>query len=469
MVTLRDRSRPARGALLALAVGACGLAPAPSPEVPFPGDGVAGFGDASPVELCLGTARVVSPDVAGAGAVCVPAGASPEACTDDSTCSGIERCVCGRCTVVGCTDGAACAQGQVCSGQRCTTACTVDGDCPAGEGCQIGGCARPCSSDGACHQGELCDALFAVCVTKLCGDTMSCAPGDTCAPVSAPGFLHEPEVATIGGAAVAYVELRPSDSGATGAVYRARIDGPGLWTADPGTPVLGVTAGQGAGAPSVLVSGDSVEMYFALGDGQAIAHAVSTDGGLTFTRDAAPVLVPAEAWENGWVGSPAVVRFQGATLLFYEGGPRAGVGLARVDGGVATRAPGGPIVTPATATDPFFWRDVTEVGAPYALVAGDALRVYFTGRGVDGSDAIAAGVTVPAASSDSIGLVASLEGATFVSYPAGPVFARVTNLTAYLGEREAAVQLLPGGGAQITFVATDASGTSESGLAQAGP
>ncbi len=169
------------------------------------------------------------------------------------------------------------------------------------------------------------------------------------------------------------------------------------------------------------------------------------------------------------MGSPAVVRFQGATLLFYEGGPRAGVGLARIDGGVATRAPSGPVVTPATATDPFFWRDVTEVGAPYALVAGGALRVYFTGRGVEGSDAIVAGVPVPADSNDSIGLVASTDGATFVPYPAGPVLARITNLRAYLGEREAAVQLLPGGGAQITFVATDAAGTSESGLAQAGP
>ena len=50
------------------------------------------------------------------------------------------------------------------------------------------------------------------------------------------------------------------------------------------------------------------------------------------------VLVPAAAWERGWVGSPSVVRFQGATLLFYEGGPRAGVGMARINGETATRA-----------------------------------------------------------------------------------------------------------------------------------
>ena len=227
--------------------------------------------------------------------------------------------------------------------------------------------------------------------------------------------------------------------------------------------------GTSAGAPSVLIDGDRLDMYFALGEGSAIAHAASTDGGRTFAVDAAPVLVPESSWENGWVGSPSVVLFQGETLLFYEGGPRAGVGLARVSGGVATRVGSGPVLTPAAIEDPLLWRDVTQVGAPYAVVAGDVLRVYFTGRGVTGSDAIVADAAVPADPCDSIGLVASFDGVTFTPYPAGPVLARVDNLREYLGEREAAVQLLPGGGATIVFVSTDATGTIESGLAQAGP
>jgi hypothetical protein len=210
-------------------------------------------------------------------------------------------------------------------------------------------------------------------------------------------------------------------------------------------------------------------MFFAIDDGQGIAHVVSTDGGHTFTRDAQPLLVPMEAWEHGWIGSPAAVRFQGATLLFYEGGPRAGIGVARIDGGAAQRVGSGPIATPASINDPFFWHDVSEVGAPYAVVAGDALRVYFTGRGVEGSDARIGDTAAPADPNDSIGLLASLDGIAFVPYPAGPVYARLTNLRAYLGEREAAVRLSPGQGAQITFVATDASGKSESSLAQAGP
>jgi hypothetical protein len=297
---------------------------------------------------------------------------------------------------------------------------------------------------------------------------MPCASGEACEAETAAGSLHEPEVATVGGSAVAYVELRSGGEG-TGVVYRA-IVAPGSWTADPAMPVVAGSMGKGAGAPSILVNdGDMVEMYFAIGDGQGIGHAVSTDAGRTFTPDAVPVLVPAASWEQGWVGSPGAVRFQGSTLIFYEGGPRAGVGLARVGaaGGGATRVGDGPVVTPAMITDPLFWRDVTEVGAPYALVVGDILRVYFTGRGVWGSDAVHGDAALPADVSDSIGMVASRDGVTFTPYPTGPVFARVTNLRSYLGAREAALRTLPGGGTEITFVSTDASGTSESGLALA--
>jgi hypothetical protein len=456
-------------ALSALALSACGLAPAPSPSPPFPGDGVAGFGGASAVELCLGTARVVSPDVAtAAGALCVPPGAAAVSCTADAACSGIERCVCGRCIVVGCTNGGSCDMGQTCTNNRCTTSCVADTDCPSGETCNAGGCARPCSGDADCHHGEVCDDLSNACVAQLCSAAVPCAPGVTCEPVTAGGYLHEPEIATVAGAAVAYVELRDPSPGGTSSIYRADVGASGRWNADPTDPVLAAAMGQSAGAPSALVDGATVQLFFAQGDGQAIARAVSTDGGRTFTRDPSPVLVPAASWEQGWVGSPAVVTFQGATLLFYEGGPRAGVGLARLGPAGAVRAGTGPVIAPATVTDPVFWRDVTEVGAPYALADGGVLRVYFTARGVWGVDAETGATPIPADPNDAIGMAASLDGATFSLYPTGPVYGRVTNLRTYLGEREAAVQLLPGGGAAITFVSTDAPGTSESGLEAAG-
>jgi hypothetical protein len=457
-----------RWPLAALALTACGLAPAPAPSPAFPGDGVSGYGASAPIELCLGTARVVSPDAAtGAGAVCVPPSAVATPCEDDTACSGIELCVCGRCIVEGCTGGGSCAAGQVCTDDRCTTPCAADADCPSGGTCDAGGCTLACSDDAQCHHGEVCDALSNVCVTKLCSDATPCAPGVTCEPVSASFYLHEPELATVAGASVAYVEIRADDSGTTSAIYRARVEDSGHWATDPVDPVLGPTMGKGAGAPSVLVDDATVRVFFAVGDGQAIARAVSTDGGRTFARDAAPLLVPAAPWEQGWVGSPAVVTFQGATLLFYEGGPGAGVGLARLGDTGAVRT-GGPVVTPARVTDPIFWQDVTAVGTPYALVEGDVLRLYFTGRGIWGSGAVRGTTTLPADPNDAIGMAASLDGASFSLYPTGPVFARVTNLRTYLGEREPSVQLLPGGGATITFVSTDAAGTSESGLSQAG-
>jgi hypothetical protein len=452
-------------AMSALAAASCGLAPAPAPAPPIPGDGVAAFGTDAPVQLCLGTANVIPPEAStGADAVCVPGGASGAVCTADGNCNGIERCVCGQCIIQACQGAGACGAGLVCRDGRCTTPCTEDSDCGSGGQCDTGGCTRGCSSDGDCHFGESCDDLFNICVAKICSPAVPCGPGSTCEPITAPFELHEPEVVTIGGATVAFVELY---AGTTGEIYRARIDSASRWTADPTTPVLAAVGGVSAGAPSALVAGDRVDLYFASGDGQALAHAVSTDGGMTFTPDAAPVLTPSEAWEAGWIGSPGVVRYGAETLLFYEGGPRAGVGMAKVGAGGATRVGGGPIVTPATVEDPLAWQYVTQVGAPYALVAGDILRVYFTGRGVVGTNAIVGGASVPADADDSIGLVASYDGVSFAPYPSGPVFTRMTNLRAYLGSREAAVRLLPGGGAEINFVATDASGQDESGLARA--
>jgi hypothetical protein len=453
--------------MTAATLAACGLVPAPGPPAPFPGDGVAGFGDSTPIELCIGSAHVVSPSVAtGAGAVCVGAGASPTACSSDAVCMGIERCVCGRCIVQGCFGGAGCAAGMVCTDQRCTTECQVDADCPTGEQCNVGGCTRPCTSDASCHYGERCDGLANVCVTKICSATTPCAPGDACEGETVAGGMHEPEIATFGAASVAYVEVRAGAAG-TGAIFRARIDAPGRWTADPVTPVLATAQGLATGAPSVLVDGDRVDMYFALGDGAGIAHAASTDAGRTFTPDATPTLVPAASWQNAWIGSPSVVRFQGATLLFYEGGPGAGVGLARLGAQGTLRASGAPIVTPAMIADPVLWREVTQVGTPYAVVAGEVLRVFVTGRGIFGSDADQGDAAIAADVTDAIGMVASEDAITFTPYPTGPVYDRITNLREYLGAREPVVQLLPGGGASITFVATDATGAIESGLASA--
>ena len=445
--------------VLCLALPACGLVPSSDTIVPFPSDGASVFEDAEPIEVCLGPARVVPPG-APSGAVCVLEGASAKACSADSACAGIERCVCGRCIVEACAGGGACGEGRVCRDKRCTTSCTMDVDCSEGEVCAAGGCARACAGDGDCHFGERCDKLGNACRAKPCSPLVPCGPGARCEEASIPGELREPEVVSVGGAPVAFVELR---AGGSRAIYRARVDASTRWTIAPIEPVVG----PDAGAPSTLVDGSRVEMYFAIGDGAGIGRAVSTDGGLTFAKDESPVLVPAAPWENGRVGSPSVVRHQGSTYLFYEGGSREGVGLARVDGAVAARSFEDPISTPTSVGDPLFWHHVTQVGAPAAISDGEVVRLYFTARGAEGTDALVGDAAAPAEANDSIGLLASLDMKRFALRPTGPVLARLTNLRTYLGEREASVRARGDGGTEITFVASDASGERMTGLATA--
>jgi hypothetical protein len=453
---------------LVFELSGCGLAGGETSSVAVPSDGVGNFGETSLLEVCLGAARVTSPSAASAaGAVCVKAGTAGRPCAADSGCDGIERCICGRCIVLGCQGAVSCGPGRACRNRRCTTACAADADCLQGERCVTGGCARRCSSDAGCHHGERCDALDNVCAAKLCSEAIPCGTGDTCEAEQITGELHEPEIAEIDGAPVAFIEIRRSDPGLMSAIYRARIEGNGRCSIDPQEPVLAGDASGRVGAPSILARDERLELYFALGEGTAIGRAISIDGGRSFTREGSPVLEPSVAWEKGWIGSPAVVLRGSQALLFYEGGPRAGIGVARVAAdGFATRLGEGPVVAAAQVEDPLFWRGVTEVGAPFAQIHGDALRLYFTARGAEAGDARAFGASLPAERNDSIGLFTTRDLMSFAPYPAGPVFARTANLRAHLGEREAVVRLPPSG-AEITFVATDASGTEVSGLAQA--
>lgn len=451
----------ARALLLTLALPSCGLVSSSDEIVPYPPDGIGGFGEAEPIEVCLGSARVVAPDASsGEGAVCVAEGATARACAADGECAGIERCVCGRCIVEAC-QGGSCGEGRVCRDRRCTLGCTEDAGCAAGEVCAAGGCARTCAGDGDCHFGERCDKLGNTCRAKPCSEATPCGIGARCEAASVTGVLHEPEVAVVGGAEVAYVELR---LGVSRAIYRATVEALTRWTISPETPVIEGDAGEAAGAPSLLLDGDRVEIYYEVGEGAAIGRALSTDGGLSFVKEATPVLSPALDWENGRVASPSVLRSGGTTYLFYEGGQRAGIGLARVAEGVAARVSQEPLAAPATVADPVFWHDVTEVGAPHAMIAGEAVRVYFTARGAEGSDARIGDVPVPADANDSIGLLASLDMKRFSLYPTGPVFARVTNVRTFLGEREGSVRIAGDGAYEMTFVASDASGKSVSGL-----
>lgn len=452
-----------RVALAAITLAGCGLYPDSGLVIP-PGDGVRDFGPSEPIEICIGTARLVARATdAQANAVCVLEGQPEVACSSDLDCDGIERCVCGRCIVEPCAGASACSDGQVCRDKRCTTPCSSDAECDANERCNAGGCARACANDGECHHGERCDPLDSVCATRLCGDGASCGAGQSCSTVGVRGEPHEPAFASWPEGDFAFFEIDTPGGSPVRSLWRARIEAPTKWVADPVEPVL-----NDASAPSVITGGGSIELFFVIGDGEGIGRATSSDGGRTFTTDPAPVLVPQASWEMGFVGSPSVIAAGGDRVLFYEGGPRRGIGAAQLAGGIATRLPSSPLLVPESAEDPVFWSAVHEIGAPWAMVEDGVVRLYFTARGVEGSDALVQGEPTPAGENDSIGLATSNDvDLRFKIAPGGPVLARITNLRAYLGEREAAVRRTPNG-FEIVFVAADASGSGVVGLAHAG-
>jgi hypothetical protein len=470
---------------LAASLGAwlagCGLVD--GPPLPGPPGGSLGpaFGESTPIEVCEAGARVVPPGVAAVTALCVPDAAQSAACASPDDCEPGEDCACGRCLVRACLTTASCAPGEQCRAGRCAPACASDEACPAGERCVGGGCARPCGGDGACRYGERCDALDDVCVTTSCALGSGCGAGQTCTEVAATRELREPFVLELGGQTLALVEVR-TPSGPE--VRRARVLSPTRWELDLAPLATGV------GAPSALLEridgaagvDDVVRLAVArptpsgselafgrlehLGDG-----APDVDGGARATLDE-PSLVPT-GWEGARVGSPSLVSWQGALYVAYEGGDGAGVGLARRegdgegDGDGWARLGEAPIASPASVEDPLHWRQLSFVGAPSALASGGALRVFFTGVGVEGGPAEVDGALVPAEANESLGLVASRELPSFSRYPTGPVLARRANLRVYLGEREPSLRVLAGGELEVVFVARGAPDAPLTGLARA--
>lgn len=454
-------SRRARLAAMAMFVASCGLLPA-EPDAPFPADGVGAFGDAAPVEVCLGTARVVAPALAtGAAALCVPEGAVFRACAADGDCEGIERCICGRCIVEPCQGAGSCKGGTVCRGKRCTLACGADADCKAGERCVSGGCARTCGRDGDCHAGEHCDGLDDVCVTSLCGSGGTCGSSSHCEAVAEVAELGEPTF--LGSEPRAFVSL--SRAGEVG-IFGVAIDSAERWTILGEEPVLVVPGETHISAPSVVRRAEKLELYAEVGAPPHIARAISTDDGATFSIDVDPLLVALEPWEAGAVGSPSAVDFDGRTYLFYEGGSGAGIGLVEIADGKAERLGEGPVVSPADVEDPIFWRGISAVRAPFAWVMDGAVRLAFTARGVEGFSATGPSGELPPDANDSIGLASTTDLTTYSFFPTGPVYARLVNLRAYLGEREASVLIGPSG-AEMVFVSSDATGADTTGIYRA--
>lgn len=452
--------RSLAAATLSAALFSAGCTPDPEGLVePFPSDGVSGFDTPALVDVCVGSARVVPGEAA---AVCVPDGSSDSACSSDLECVGGERCLCGRCFVRACGPTTICPAGEACRGGRCTPSCTADAECAAGEVCSGGGCALPCESDAACRRGEICD-FFGTCATEPCSEAAGCGASYACQPVTLSAEVREPHITEVGGEPFAFFELREA---ATSAVYRGRYIEARYIVADPPSPVLTAPSGhERAGSPSVLVRDGQLDLLATI-DGTAIGLARSTNQGSSFDWVTAELLAPEEPWEAGAVGSPALFEWDGGLRFFYEGGPGAGIGLAAVAGDLGERSTPEPLLRPEDLEDAAFWRSVQTIGSPFVLVSGDIVRVYVSARGIEGGTAVTPAGSVPPEANDSIGMFASTDLASFDRFPSGPVFSSISGLFGALGEREPAVRLTDQG-ADLYFIATDASGTKVAGLSHA--
>ena len=439
-------------------------------------DEMTGFVDGAGIEVCYDGLKVVSSSQAKNGplSVCLRVGDTAKSCLNGEVCSVGEICECGRCTTRPCRTSAECGNGEACQSNRCASSCADDRDCHVGERCSAGGCARICDGDAGCAFGERCSSFDRTCVVKLCGEVVACSGEDVCVQQQRVADLHDPHAMITEHRRVAYVEVRgdiaaPNDC----AIFRARIVGRNngdarRWVVEPTTAVLvpGDDDGGCLGGPSAIQEGGKLMLYASRGDGSGIVRASSKDG-VVFERDEGFIFEASAAWEKGWVGSPGVALWSGGVVMLYEGGPGAGVGIAMVEPSQAVRVANEPWLAPHVFEDPVYWRGIERVGSPYALVRDGVLYAYVTVRGTEGSDALArSGEVYPADVNDSIGLAATRDLRAVDVFGAGPVFARRTNLRAYLGESEPAV-LVDGGGSWLMYVSSDASGQQRMGLGMA--
>lgn len=434
-------------------------------------DEYSGFVEGGAIQVCFDGVPLISPALAKEGplSICMDRQGDERRCGPGAGCGSGERCICGLCSTRPCRSATECEGGEVCQSNRCTKSCGDNRKCGEGERCEAGACVRPCMSHGQCAHGERCSTFDGTCVVKLCGEQVGCGGSEVCVARQVVADVREPTVVSFDEGEVAYVEVRggPAYPNAC-AVYRVRVQEMNRWVIEPSTPVLVPREGDGGclGGPSVLRGGGGVVMVASRGDGSGIVKATSRDG-VNFDSDAGVMLEPALQWERGWVGAPALVAWRGKWLMLYEAGRGAGIGIANVSESGVVRHSNEPWLVPSHFEDPSVWRDVQRIGSPYGIEREGKLWVYLTVRGVEGLDAVSRqGQRYAADSNDSIGLAVSRDGKDTEVFLAGPVFARRTNLRAYLGEAEPSV-VFSKSGSWLVFASSDASGEARVGLGYA--
>jgi hypothetical protein len=364
---------------------ACAALDQPERAPPPPSDGIAPYRQVQRIEVCKATARLVAaaPDNGEQG-VCGPSGRAARSCSTHADCGARQACLCGRCTAALCRFNRDCPAGLVCAGQRperCARRCETDVDCPRGSLCEELVCTPACSSSDDCEEGELC--IAGRCNVRACGPNgPACGSGETCDLQLEEGRLLAPGVLLRGGITVLYAELERI--GGTGILRAESRDGL-RFEAAPTEPVVAPTNGQvRVGAPSPIVAPEGIVLFYDIDDGAGIARAVGGADGTVFSA-AQIALSPLAAWEQGAVRAPGALRLGADEALFYEGGAGIGLAVSRA-GGDFERVSATSLLDASRVENPAHWTAIERVGAPFALVATDALgerslRLFFSALG----------------------------------------------------------------------------------------
>ncbi|HEY5948644.1 MAG TPA: hypothetical protein VIV40_24300 [Kofleriaceae bacterium] len=417
--------------ILAVCAG-CGLGPAPDPFTPTTGDGIAPWSELGAAQVCLGEQTLGAPTSA-VGGFCTNADDSGAGCSQDSECDSRQSCICGRCTVAYCAASSDCAAPRVCNfaEHRCDLPCSSAAQCSGDEQCISGACRARCLRNADCQHGEVCDSNN-VCISDDCTADAGCLTGERCEIQRTPMQVLEPgPIAGFGAPVVVYLDLALPATPDARAIYRATSSDGIHFALDPVTPV--VEAPQGARAPSPVVDGGELYLYFEQGDGVSLRVATSRDG---VTFDPAVTLLSSTTKLH----APSAVHVGGQVVLYYQRADGTGIGMA-------TGAPHAPlddrgvVLTPAAIQvgtgEPTtaFWLQITRVQSPHAVLAGNAIHLFFSAFGIESADAAKYGMTEAIPANFSVGYAAAQTTAPemLTVWPYGPVFDRVE---AFLEHRE---------------------------------
>ena len=364
--------------------------------------------------------------------------------------------MCGRCTIAYCSVSSDCAAPRACNfvQHRCDLPCSSSAQCAAGEQCISGACRARCAIDAECQHGEVCDSNN-VCISDDCVADGGCLTGEHCEVQRVPRQVLEPgPIAGFGAPIVVYLDMALPVSPAQRAIYRATSADGVHFRFDPATPVLDDP--MGARAPSAVVDGGRLYLYFEQGDGVALRVATSGDG-VGFD---APVTVLA----GPDVHAPTAIHAGGQVALYYQRGDGTGIGLATGERS-AVLADRGSVLAPADIEvgtgDPgtAFWLQITRVHSPHAVLAGNAIRVFFSAFGRESADASKYGTSEPIPPNFSVGYAAAEATAPdmLTVWPYGPVF---DNVDAFLDHRdELAPAVLDAGADRFLMYYIDATPT----------